>query len=71
MLKGLGHEVSPVGVARLYRGLADVFVLDARDASLAARVAALGMRPVITDTLMTSPAKSRRLAATVLRELRR
>ncbi len=69
MLKGLGHEVSPVGVARLYRGLADVFVLDNRDAHLASKIAAEGMRPVITDTLMTSAAKSRRLAATVLAEL--
>jgi LPPG:FO 2-phospho-L-lactate transferase len=71
MLQGLGHEVSAVGVARLYRGLADVFVLDVRDAPLAPHIAALGMRPVVTDTLMTSPTKSRRLAATVLRELGR
>ena len=71
MLQGLGHEVSPVGVARLYRDCVDVFVVDVRDASLASRVEALGMRPVVTDTLMTSPAKSRRLAATVLRELQR
>jgi LPPG:FO 2-phospho-L-lactate transferase len=71
MLRGLGHEVSPVGVARLYRGLVDVFVLDRRDAKLAPRINALGMRPVVTDTLMSSPAKSRRLAATVLAELRR
>jgi len=71
MLKGLGHEVSPVGVARLYRDCVDVFVMDRRDAALAPRIAALGMRPVVTDTLMTSPAKSRRLAQTVLMELRR
>lgn len=71
MLRGLGHEVSPVGVARLYSGLADIFVLDRRDATLAPRVAELGMRPVVTDTLMTSAEKSRRLAATVLTELRR
>ncbi|MFQ5665579.1 MAG: 2-phospho-L-lactate transferase [Candidatus Binatia bacterium] len=71
MLKGLGHDVSPLGVARLYRDCADVFVIDQRDAALAARIAALGMRPVVTDTIMTSPAKSRRLAATVLAELRR
>ncbi|MFI5396440.1 MAG: 2-phospho-L-lactate transferase [Candidatus Binatia bacterium] len=70
MLKGLGYEVSPVGVARLYRGLADVFVFDRRDAALAPRIAELGMRPVITETLMTSTARSRRLAATVLSELR-
>ncbi len=71
MLKGLGHEVSPVGIARLYRDCVDVFVMDQRDAALAPRVAALGMRPVVTDTLMTSPAKSRRLAQRVLTELRR
>ena len=71
MLKGLGHEVSPVGVARLYRDCVDVFVMDRRDAALAPRVAALGMRPVVTDTLMTTPAKSRRLAQTVLAELHR
>lgn len=71
MLKGLGHEVSPVGVARLYRDCVDVFVMDRRDAGLAPRVAALGIRPVVTDTLMTSPAKSRRLAQTVLAELHR
>jgi len=70
MLKGLGHEVSSVGVARLYRDCADVFVLDQRDAALAPRIAALGMRPLVTDTLMTNAAKSRRLAATVLAELR-
>ncbi len=71
MLKGLGHEVSPVGVARLYRDCVDIFVMDRRDAALAPRIATLGMRPVVTDTLMTSPAKSRRLAAIVLAELRR
>ncbi len=71
MLKGLGHEVSAVGVARLYRGLADVFVLDQRDAAHAKRIAAFGMRPVVTETLMTSAAASRRLAATVLAELQR
>jgi LPPG:FO 2-phospho-L-lactate transferase len=71
MLKGLGHEVSPVGVARLYRDCVDVFVMDRRDAALAPRVAELGMRPVVTDTLMTNAAKSRRLAQTVLTELHR
>lgn len=70
MLKGLGHEVSPVGVARLYRNLADIFVIDQRDAALAPRIAELGMRPIVTETLMTNAAASRRLAATVLSALR-
>lgn len=68
MLRGLGHEVSPVGIARLYRDVAGTFVFDTRDAAHAPRVAALGLRPVIADTLMSSPAHARRLAATVLAE---
>ncbi len=69
MLTGLGHAVSPVAVALLYRGLVDLFVLDERDAACAPRIAALNMRPLVTDTLMTSPAKSRRLAREVLHAL--
>jgi LPPG:FO 2-phospho-L-lactate transferase len=71
MLRGLGHEVSPIGVARLYRGLVDVFVLDQRDAAMAAGIAKLGMHPLVTDTLMLDATRSRRLAAVVLAELER
>jgi LPPG:FO 2-phospho-L-lactate transferase len=66
MLRGLGHEVSALGVAALYRDIVDVFVLDQRDAELAPRIAELGMRPVVADTIMRSPAQSRRLARVVL-----
>jgi LPPG:FO 2-phospho-L-lactate transferase len=69
MLAGLGIEVSPPGVARLYRGLVDVFVLDRRDAAWAPAIARLGLRPVVTDTVMATPARARRLAAAVLRAL--
>jgi len=71
MLRGLGHEVSPVGVARLYRGLVDLFVVDERDAAMAPRITDLGMRTLVTDTLMTDAARSRRLAGAVLAELAR
>jgi LPPG:FO 2-phospho-L-lactate transferase len=69
MLRGLGREVSAVGVAELYRDIVDVFVLDQRDAALAPRIAALGMRPVVTDTIMRSPVQSRALARVVLKAL--
>jgi LPPG:FO 2-phospho-L-lactate transferase len=52
MLASLGHEVSPVGVARLYADFLDVMVLDQRDAALAPRVAAAGPRAVVAPTLM-------------------
>jgi LPPG:FO 2-phospho-L-lactate transferase len=56
MMRTLGHEPSAVGVARLYRGLAGAFVLDRADAGLAGRTRALGLRPVVCETVMVDPA---------------
>jgi LPPG:FO 2-phospho-L-lactate transferase len=69
MLRGLGLEVSPRGVARLYAGVIDLFVLDGADARWAPRVRALGMRVLVTETVMGSPAQAGRLATVVLRGL--
>jgi len=69
MLRALGREVSPVGVAQLYKDFVDAFVIDRRDAQHAARIRALGMRVVVTETIMSTPAKSRALAAAVLQEV--
>ncbi len=66
MLVSLGHEVSALGVARLYADVTDVFVLDTEDAALAGDVEALGMRALVTDTVMTDDAARTRLAAEVL-----
>jgi LPPG:FO 2-phospho-L-lactate transferase len=52
MLASMGHEVSAVGVARLYTGLVDRFVIDEADAALAPQIAALGMEPVVLPTVM-------------------
>ncbi len=67
MLSGLGHEVSARGVARLYAPFAQAFVLDEQDTAQADDVAALGMRPVVTNTVMTGPAERESLAREVLR----
>jgi len=66
MLRGLGHEVSPRGIARHYQGLIDVLVLDRVDAAWAPRIEALGVRAVVTDTVMRTPARAARLAGVVL-----
>ncbi len=66
MLRGLGLEVSPLGVARLYRDIVGVFVMDIRDKDYLEPVRALGMRAVAVDTVMTTPAKAARLAGIVL-----
>ena len=66
MLASLGHEVSALGVARLYRGWVDRFVLDRVDADLEAAVEALPMGTHVTDTIMTDDAARARLAADLL-----
>jgi LPPG:FO 2-phospho-L-lactate transferase len=69
MLRGLGLEVSAVGVAQLYRDVADFFVLDTTDAALGPRVEALGLRPVVTNTIMRTAADAHELALAVTRAL--
>jgi LPPG:FO 2-phospho-L-lactate transferase len=69
MLASLGHDASALGVARLYRGLVDLFVLDALDRDAASAVEALGMRTLVTDTVMTGDASRARLAGEVLAAL--
>jgi LPPG:FO 2-phospho-L-lactate transferase len=66
MLGELGHDVSVVGVARLYRGLASALVIDEADAELTDAVEAEGLRCIVTDTVMRSPAVAAALARTVL-----
>jgi len=66
MLASLGHESSALGVARIYAGLVDGFVLDGQDRDLAPAIEALGMRVLVTDTIMTDDAGRARLAGEVL-----
>jgi LPPG:FO 2-phospho-L-lactate transferase len=66
LLAELGHEVSVVGVARLYAALAATLVVDDADAALAPAVEAAGMRCIVTATVMRGPAEAAALAAVVL-----
>jgi len=62
MLVSLGHEASALGVARQYTGVADIFMLDTVDAELAAPIRELGLRTVVTDTIMADDEGRARLA---------
>jgi LPPG:FO 2-phospho-L-lactate transferase len=66
LMSELGHEVSVVGVARLYAPMSATLVIDAADADLAPAVEAEGMRCVVTETVMASPEAAAALARTVL-----
>jgi LPPG:FO 2-phospho-L-lactate transferase len=69
LLPAWGVEVSARGVAGLYAGLADAFVLDAVDAGQAAEVAALGLEPVVVPTLMRTVEDAAALAKAALEVL--
>jgi LPPG:FO 2-phospho-L-lactate transferase len=58
----LGTEPSALAVARFYAGLVDFFVIDRSDAALADDIRAVGMEPVVMDSVMTSVADRERLA---------
>jgi LPPG:FO 2-phospho-L-lactate transferase len=68
MMRGLGMEVSAVGVARAYADFLDVLVIDQQDAELAARVEAEGVRAVVADTIMRDLEVKRALAALTLEQ---
>lgn len=68
MMRGLGMEVSAVGVARAYADFLDVLVIDQQDADLAAGVEAEGVKAVVTDTIMRSLEVKRALARVTLEQ---
>jgi LPPG:FO 2-phospho-L-lactate transferase len=66
MLATLGHEVSALGVARIYAGLVDGLVIDEVDADLVPSIELLGVRVLTTATVMGDLDDRRRLADEVL-----
>jgi LPPG:FO 2-phospho-L-lactate transferase len=65
MLGSLGHESSAVGVARLYQGLLDRFVVDEADAALAPQIETLGMEVSVLPTVMRDDADRAALARAI------
>jgi LPPG:FO 2-phospho-L-lactate transferase len=70
LLIEMGHESSAAGVARLYAPWCSTLVIDSRDEALIPAVEALGMRCVVTDTIMSTPARAAELAKVVLDAVR-
>jgi LPPG:FO 2-phospho-L-lactate transferase len=67
MLASLGHESSALGVARIYAGLADRFVVDEADAELTPAIeAATGMAVSVLPTVMRTDDDRGALAAALV-----
>jgi len=69
MMGDLHHEVSALGVARIYQDLLDVMIIDQQDRTLKGRIERLGIKVVVTDTIMSSLEKKMALSHTVLNAL--
>jgi len=66
MLTSLGHETSALGVARIYAGIIDAFVIDRVDRHQSAAIEGLGIQVLATDAIMHDVADRGRLAGEVL-----
>jgi LPPG:FO 2-phospho-L-lactate transferase len=68
MMSNLGLKPSALGVAEFYRDFLDTLTVDHVDKGLAPQIEALGIKPVVTNTLMKTMADKVRLASTVMSE---
>ncbi|HEY7535100.1 MAG TPA: 2-phospho-L-lactate transferase [Thermodesulfobacteriota bacterium] len=66
LMRGLGLEVSSSGIARLYGDFLDEIVIDEKDAFEAEAIRSIGIKPVVTDTVMSNDDKAERLARRVM-----
>jgi len=69
LLGELDHEISALGVARIYRDLCAAFVLDAVDVALVPSVEELGMAAVATPSIMTDAASAATLVLQCVRSV--
>ena len=69
MMSDLHHEVSALGVSRIYQELLDIMIIDEQDKHLKNEIEKLGIRVVVCDTIMSSLQKKIDLSNIVLRAL--
>jgi len=66
MMVGLGHAVDVTGVAEIYRGFIDTLLIDGADAARAPLIEEMGIRPIVTNTIMRDDASRTALARRLL-----
>ena len=70
LMKSLGIEPSAVGVATTYRDFLDTLIIDKVDRKLAPQIKSLGVKPVVTQTIMKTMKDKVRLARLAVSELK-
>ncbi len=69
MMKSMHMHSAAAEVARMYADVAGSFVLDELDRSQAAQVEKMGIRPIVTNTVMRGLRERKSLARVVVREM--
>jgi LPPG:FO 2-phospho-L-lactate transferase len=70
LMKSLGIEASAIGVAKYYKDFLDMLIIDKVDAQLAPQIRSLGIKPIVTQTLMKTMADKVHLARTAISEFK-
>ncbi len=68
LMKAVGVEPSALGVAEFYRDFLDTLIIDRVDRELATDIEAIGIKPIVTNTLMRTLADKVRLAKVTISE---
>lgn len=70
LMRGLGLEVSAYSVAYLYRDFLDVFIVDNIDRKEKERIEELGLRAIVTNTIMKGQRDKIQLARAALKSVK-
>jgi len=70
LISGLKMEVSAYTVAKLYKDFLDTFIMDSLDKDLKQKIESLGIKVIVTNTIMKSFEDRVRLAEIVLQAIR-
>jgi LPPG:FO 2-phospho-L-lactate transferase len=70
LMKSLGIEASAIGVAKCYEDFLDTLIIDKIDAQLAPQIRSLGIKPIVTQTLMKTTVNKVHLARRAISEYR-
>jgi LPPG:FO 2-phospho-L-lactate transferase len=69
MMRALGWKASALGVAEYYRDFLDTLIIDRLDQQMVPAIERLGIKSIVTNTIMRKKADKVRLARIVVREL--
>ena len=69
MMQSLGHESSAYAVAGMYQDLAGTIIIDRQDRHLRQKIEAMGIRCIVTDTVMQTQRKKAQLAEAAVSSL--